>query len=43
VPGTTLQYPSEFKSEAVRLVRPSDKSVSQVAKGLGVSDNSLRS
>jgi transposase len=43
VPGTTPRYPPEFKSEAVRLVRSSDKSVSQLAKELGVSDNSLRS
>jgi transposase len=44
VPGTTPRYSSEYKkSEAVRLVRSSDKSVSQVAKELGFSDNSLRS
>lgn len=42
MPGTTPRYPLEFKSEAVRLVRSSDKSVSQVTKELGVSDNSLR-
>lgn len=43
MPGTTPRYPPEFKSEAVRLVRSSDKSVSQIAKALGVSVNSLRS
>jgi transposase len=42
VPRTTLRYPPEFKSEAVRLVRSSGKSISTVAKELGVSDNSLR-
>ena len=39
----TPRYPPEFESEAVRLVRLSDKFISQVAKELGVSDNSLRS
>ena len=43
MPGTTPRYPPEFKSEAVRLVRSSEKSISKVAKELGVSDNSLRS
>ncbi len=43
MPGTTPRYPPEFKSEAVRLVRSSAKSISKVAKELGVSDNSLRS
>ena len=43
MPRTTPRYPPEFKSEVVRLVRSSDKSVSQLAKELGVSDNSLRS
>jgi transposase len=43
VPGATPQYPSEFKREAVRLVRSSDRSIPQIAKELGVSYNSLRS
>ena len=43
MPGATPRYPPEFKYEAVQLVRLSDKSISQVAKELGVSDNSLRS
>ena len=43
MPGTTPRYPPEFKSEAVRLVLSSDKSISKVAEELGVSDNSLRS
>src|SRR5215207_5437938 len=42
--GATPRYPPEFKREAVRLVRSSpNRSVSQIAKELGVSDNSLRS
>jgi transposase-like protein len=45
VPGATPSYPPEFKREAVRLVRssPKKRSVSQIARELGVSDNSLRS
>ena len=44
VPGATPSYPLQFKREAVRLVRSSpDRSVAQIAKELGVSDNSLRS
>jgi transposase len=43
VPGATPRYPPEFKREAVRLVRSSDRSIAQIAKELGVSDNSLRS
>jgi transposase len=42
VPGTKPQYPPEFKAEAVQLVRSSGRSVSQIAKDLGVSGNSLR-
>ncbi len=42
MPRTTPRYPPEFKSEAVRLVRSSEKSISKVAKELGVSDNSVR-
>ncbi len=44
MPGATPSYPPEFKREAVRLVRSSpDRSIAQIAKELGVSDNSLRS
>jgi transposase len=44
MPGATPSYPPEFKREAVHLVRSSpNKSVAQIAKELGVSDNSLRS
>lgn len=35
--------PAEFKREAVRLVRSSGRSILQIAKELGVSDNSFRS
>jgi transposase len=43
MPGATPSYPPEFKREAVRLVRSSPKrSVAQIARELGVSDNSLR-
>lgn len=43
MPGATPQYPPESKAEALRLVRSSDRSIPQLAKDLGVSDNSLRS
>jgi transposase len=43
VPGSTPRYTPEFRAEAVRLVHFSpDKPVSQIARELGVSDNSLR-
>ena len=42
MPGAKPHYPPEFKAEAIRLVRSSDRSISQVAKELGVSGNSLR-
>jgi transposase len=35
-------YPEEFRREAVRLARSSGKSVPEVAKDLGVSDQALR-
>jgi transposase len=41
--GATPSNPPEFKREALRLVRSSpNRSVAQIAKELGVSDNSLR-
>ena len=44
MPGATPSYPPEFKREAVRLVRSSpNRSVAQIARELGVSDNALRS
>jgi transposase len=42
VPGTKPQYPSEFKAEAIRLIHFSGRPISQIAKELGVSGNSLR-
>ena len=43
MPGATPSYPPEFKREAVRLVHSSpDRSLAQIARELGVSDNSLR-
>jgi transposase len=42
VPGATPRYPPEFKSEAVRLVRSSGRSIPQIAKELGISGTSLR-
>jgi transposase len=39
---TRAPYPPEFKSEAVSLVRNSEKPVSQIARDLGVSVESLR-
>jgi transposase len=43
VPGATPRYPPQFKREAVRLVRSSpERTIPQIAKELGVSDNSLR-
>ncbi len=39
---TRPPYLREFRDEAVRLVREAGKSVYQVAKDLGVADQSLR-
>jgi transposase-like protein len=36
------RYSLEFKAEAVRLVRDTNESVSQIARDLGVSEPSLR-
>ena len=41
--GSDTKLPPQFKREAVRLVRSSpNRSVTQIARELGVSDNSLR-
>ena len=37
-----LPYLPEFREEAVRLVRDGGKSIGQVAKDLGIADQSLR-
>jgi transposase len=40
--GRPSKYPSEFRREAVELVRTSGRSRAEVARSLGISDNSLR-
>jgi transposase len=42
VPKTRPPYPQEFREEAVRLVRSTGRPVSEVARELGVSAESLR-
>ena len=39
---TRPPYPREYREEAVRLVRESGKSIGQIAKDLGIADQSLR-
>ena len=41
MPRTRPPYPPEFRAEAVRLVKVSGRRVSQVARELGVSQQSL--
>ncbi len=43
VPKTRPAYPEQFRREAVELVRSSpERSVAEIAKSLGVSDQTLR-
>jgi transposase-like protein len=42
MPRTHPPYPPEFKAEAVRLVRSSEKSIPALAADLGVSSEALR-
>jgi transposase len=42
MPRTKPAYPPEFKAEAVRLVESDDRSVSRIAKDLGIADQTLR-
>jgi len=42
VPSTNPPYPPEFRAEAVRLVRTSDRGIRELATDLGVSTQSLR-
>ncbi len=42
MPMRGAPYPPEFREEAVRLYRSSDRSVSKVAEELGISSESLR-
>lgn len=39
---TRPPYPEEFRREAVALVRSDDRSIPEIAKSLGVSDQTLR-
>ena len=41
MPRTRPPYPEEFRREAVELVRTSGRPVKEIAKDLGVSDQSL--
>ena len=40
--GRPSKYPAEFRREAVELVRSSGRSRAEVARSLGISDNTLR-
>jgi len=42
MPRTHPPYPPEFRAEAVRLARGSDKSIPALAADLGVSSEALR-
>ena len=42
MPGPTPHYPPEFKREAVRLYRSSEKSIPKVAEDLGMASEPLR-
>jgi transposase len=42
MPRSKPAYPPEFKAEAVRLVGSSDRSLTRIAKDLGIADQTLR-
>lgn len=42
MPPTKPPYPPEFRREAVQLARSAERSIAQVARDLGVSDQTLR-
>jgi transposase len=42
VPRSRAPYPPEFRAEAVRLVKSTGESIPQIAKDLGISDQTLR-
>ncbi len=43
MPKSKPPYPPAFRAEAVRLVHSSDKSIPEIAKDLGIADQTLRS
>lgn len=42
MPRSHPPYPPEFRAEAVRLAKSSGETIAQIAKDLGVSDQTLR-
>ena len=42
MPGPTPHYPPEFKREALRLYRSSEKSIPKMAEELGIASESMR-
>ncbi len=42
MPRTRPPYPPAFRAEAVRLIRSGQKHLSEISRGLGVSDQTLR-
>ena len=42
LPPTKPPYPPQFRAEAVRLVRESGRSISEIARDLGIAHESLR-
>ncbi len=42
MPNTKPPYPAEFKLEAVRLVKESGRKISDIARDLGVTGESIR-
>ncbi|MBA2522759.1 MAG: transposase [Solirubrobacterales bacterium] len=42
MPRTRPPYPPEFKAEAVRLAKSSGETIAQIAKDLGISNQTLR-
>lgn len=42
MPRSRPPYPPEFRAEAIRLVKSSGETIAQLAKDLGISDQTLR-
>ena len=42
MPRTRPSFPAEFRASAIRLVKTSGDSIGQIAKDLGISDQTLR-